>query len=148
VHETGSAGGQHAQRPVRWAEPTDATRSRRRRGCRACRKGAGSIPVTPELGCGNLSPCAQNFSASLAGPVAVLLHADDISTRARLGTRLIDRDLDAATAASAGTAARLEADAPEEVHRVNTIGRLPADVASKLKRLTGWAPRKTAAAQP
>jgi DNA polymerase III delta prime subunit len=76
--------------------------------------------------------------------VAVLLHADDISTRARLGTRLIDRDLDAATAASAGTAARLEADASEEVHRVNTNGRLPADVASELRDLAGWTPQDDA----
>jgi DNA polymerase III delta prime subunit len=70
--------------------------------------------------------------------VAVLLRADDSSTRARLGTRLIDQDLNAAVAASAVTAARLDAGVPADVHRLDTGGRLPADIAIQLRSLAGW----------
>jgi hypothetical protein len=71
--------------------------------------------------------------------VSVLLRTDDASTRARLAGRDTETDLTAAVAASAGSAARLDAGAPAEVHRVDTDGLRPREVARRLRGLAGWA---------
>jgi broad-specificity NMP kinase len=70
--------------------------------------------------------------------VTVLLRADDASTRERLSGRNTEPDVTATLAASALSAARLDAAAPAEVHRLDTDGLLPQDVAQQLRRLVGW----------
>ena len=70
--------------------------------------------------------------------VSVLLRADDSSTRARLAGRNTEQDLASTLAASAVSAARLDAAAPAEVHRLDTEGLLPQDIAQQLQSLAGW----------
>jgi ABC-type glutathione transport system ATPase component len=85
------------------------------------------------------------FAADLAAAmgddprvVSVLLRANDATTRARLGGRNTERDLAASVAASTLSGARLDADAPTAVHRLDTDGLLPQDIATRLRALTGW----------
>jgi DNA polymerase III delta prime subunit len=70
--------------------------------------------------------------------VPVLLRAEDSSTRARLGGRNTERDLAATMAASSQSAARLDAAAPAGVHRLDTDGLLPPDIAQQIRGLVGW----------
>ncbi|MGG7464969.1 ATPase [Plantibacter sp. YIM 135347] len=73
---------------------------------------------------------------------AVLLRADDDSTRHRLGGRPTSGPIDAAVIASARTGAWLEDSSDEHVHRIDTDGLTPDRIASRLERLVGWETRE------
>lgn len=69
---------------------------------------------------------------------SVLLTADDATVRTRLRGREHGASYDAHVALSDAAAVRLAAAAGDDVHRVPTDGRTPADVAAKVVALAGW----------
>ncbi|WP_344790587.1 adenylyl-sulfate kinase [Gryllotalpicola daejeonensis] len=83
----------------------------------------------------------DSLSAALGGEVraiGVLLTADDETVRSRLTAREIGSALDEHLERSAATARRLDAQAPNAVHRVRTDDRTVADIANEIVALTGW----------
>jgi hypothetical protein len=70
----------------------------------------------------------------------VLLTCSDGTARGRLGRREIGTGLDWHIERSTVMAVRLDAQAPDWVHRVATDGRPVADIAAEILRLAGWAP--------
>jgi broad-specificity NMP kinase len=73
--------------------------------------------------------------------IAVLLRAADDTVRARLAERETGAELDAHVTRSDAAARRLDAEAPSRVHRSDTDGRTPSEVAEAILALTGWADR-------
>ena len=69
---------------------------------------------------------------------AVLLRATDSVTGARLAERAHRRAAATDLAHSASTARRLDAQVPDDVHRIDTDRLLPAQVADRLAALIGW----------
>lgn len=69
---------------------------------------------------------------------SVLLTASDATARERLGRREHGASLDAHVVRSDAAAGRLEAAAGDDVHRVTTDGRTPAEVAAEVVALAGW----------
>jgi hypothetical protein len=70
---------------------------------------------------------------------AVLLTADDTTTRDRLSGREIGSQFDAHLTRSAKMASYLESTAPAWVHRIPTDGRQAVDIARDIITATDWA---------
>lgn len=70
---------------------------------------------------------------------AVLLQATTRTIHDRLSTREHGESLEAHAEKSKAAALRLDAKAGQEVHRLNTEGRTPHEVALQMSRLLGWA---------
>jgi hypothetical protein len=70
--------------------------------------------------------------------IGVLLTADDVTARLRLGGREIGSQLDAHVSRSATMARHLEDAAPSSVVRLPTDGRTVADIARDVISATGW----------
>jgi hypothetical protein len=70
--------------------------------------------------------------------VAVMLRATDDVIQDRLGRREHGASLAVHVERSRSAAARLDLEAPSEVHRMDTDGMSPEDVAVALLKLTGW----------
>lgn len=70
--------------------------------------------------------------------LAVLLTATDTTTKARLVSREIGRELDLHVRRSAQAAEWLESVAPEWVHRVPTDSRTVGEIAEEIIGLAGW----------
>jgi len=68
----------------------------------------------------------------------VLLTSSDEVAEQRLVEREVGGGLDYAVGRSREAALGLEAEAPEEVTRLNTDGRLVIDLAAEIIQLTGW----------
>ncbi|MFZ7087929.1 hypothetical protein [Curtobacterium sp. RRHDQ10] len=85
---------------------------------------------------------AHHLSAAMGDDpqvVGVLLLADDTTAARRLSGREQGAELERSIAKSAAAAARLDRDAGADVHRLDTSGRTPDQVAVELLALTGWA---------
>ncbi|MEV4126153.1 AAA family ATPase [Nocardia sp. NPDC049707] len=71
---------------------------------------------------------------------AVLLTCTDPIAAQRLASREIGSALDAHIERSREMAAKLDAEAPDWVHRVGTDGRAVSDIAAEIVGLSGWLP--------
>ncbi|KQO64928.1 hypothetical protein [Curtobacterium sp. Leaf261] len=87
---------------------------------------------------------ARHLSAAMGDDprvVAVLLHADDTTTAARLAGREHGPELERSIAKSAAAARHLESAADGDVDRLDTAGRTPEQVAEALLARAGWTER-------
>ncbi|RLP68347.1 adenylyl-sulfate kinase [Mycetocola manganoxydans] len=83
----------------------------------------------------------SRLSMALGGEVdavGILLEASDRQARRRLGQRERGGSLREHVERSKAAAKRLEQESPEDVHRVNTSGRTPEQIAAQLLELIGW----------
>lgn len=101
-----------------------------------------------ELGYGRLiltNTVSVLFAADLAAAMgdeprvtAVLLRAGVPAVAARLAHRLDSIDIDGDSEASARSASRLDGAATSDVHRLDTDGLAPDQVAERLRAIVGW----------
>lgn len=93
---------------------------------------------------GTVSPqYADDLAAAMGDDprvTAVLLTADDDTAHTRLARREQGAGLAAHVERSDAAAVRLERGCPPSVHRVDTVGRTPEEVARALADLVGWLP--------
>jgi broad-specificity NMP kinase len=70
--------------------------------------------------------------------VGILLRATSDAVHSRLAAREHGRALQQHVKRSAAAAVRLDADTPADVHRVETDGGNPQEIAARVLELTGW----------
>ena len=79
-----------------------------------------------------------NAIGSGSAVTSVLLRASDTTAEARLGQREQGVSLQSHIERSAAAAARLDQSAADEVHRIDTDGKTPIDIARQILTLAGW----------